>query len=252
MEQQVSEFFEKETLDKLYQNFRGTARIQFTSLQFDYQVDENQVTRLHGVFGREGCKRHLPQNRIAGKLSQAALDDAIRLSPGITSEILLNEKYAKNPELTFANDFKIKCSGGLHRVEAAKKYLHSPNWWWSIDIFIEIDGDDHDNYPIDLEGAMRNEYGKPRSEGEIYLEILRYRKNPEHLGAYFAEQCLWARLSIDKRKALKRILNHKDYAPAFYDLRVMVGMWAGFQIDHKWLAMKCEDVGIRAYNMQYN
>jgi hypothetical protein len=81
------------------------------------------------------------------------------------------------------------------------------------------------------------------SDGEIYLKIQEYKHDPgRHLGMIFAEKCLWARLSKDKRKDLKRILKYKAFSAAFDVLRVFLGLWVGFRIDYNFMPMKCDEV----------
>jgi hypothetical protein len=55
------------------------------------------------------------------------------------------------------------------------------------------------------------------------------------LGALSAEKCMWARLSTNKRKDLKRNLKHKAFSKALDALLVLPGISSGFRIEHKFM-----------------
>ncbi len=83
------------------------------------------------------------------------------------------------------------------------------------------------------------------SDGEIFRSIRQYQIDPEkELGTVYAEKCMWARLSVDKRKDLKRILKHEGFTKAFDALRRIPGLWTGFRIEHKFMSMKCDEVSL--------
>ncbi len=84
---------------------------------------------------------------------------------------------------------------------------------------------------LDLRTALLEEYSDlvNFSDGEIYLRIQEYQHNSNRqLGILYAERYLWARLSKDKRKDLKRILKHKSFSTAFDSLRAFPRLWPGF------------------------
>jgi hypothetical protein len=81
------------------------------------------------------------------------------------------------------------------------------------------------------------------SDGEIFQAIRGYHYNSDkQLGSLFAEKCMWARLSMSKRKDLKQILKHEEFTKALDALLVLPGVWIGFRIEHKFMSLKCDEV----------
>jgi hypothetical protein len=82
------------------------------------------------------------------------------------------------------------------------------------------------------------------SDGEIYQKICQYKDDPDQSSdTVFAEKRLWARLSKSKRRDLRQFLK-SPLAAGFDALRVIPGLWGGFRIGHKFMAMKCDEVNI--------
>ena len=80
------------------------------------------------------------------------------------------------------------------------------------------------------------------SDGEIYRRIRQYKNEGEQsLNDRFAEKRLWARLTKSKRRDLKQFLK-SPLAAGFDVLRVIPGLWSGFRIGHKFLALRCDEV----------
>jgi hypothetical protein len=81
------------------------------------------------------------------------------------------------------------------------------------------------------------------SNGEIFQAIRGYHYNSDkQLGSLFAEKCMWARLSVSKRKDLKQILKHEAFTKALDALLILPGVWVGFRIEHKFMSLKCDEV----------
>ena len=87
------------------------------------------------------------------------------------------------------------------------------------------------------------------SDGEIYRRICQYRTEAEQsLNNRFAEKRLWARLTKSKRRDLKQFLK-SPLAAGFDALRVIPGLWCGFRIGHKFLALRCDKVDIKSFSL---
>ncbi|KAH7119558.1 hypothetical protein B0J11DRAFT_590451 [Dendryphion nanum] len=192
---------------------------------------------LEDKFKKQGILLLEPKNRIPAIIDAEVLEEAIGASPDISLESILESSKEEPPELKLPSDYRIECLQGLRRVEAGKRILPPGGWWWTVDLY--INGTDPN-----LRTALSEEYSDSVnfSDGEIYLKIQEYRHDTNRqLGTVYAERCLWARLSKEKRKNLNRILKHKAFSTAFNALRVFPGLWAGFRIDHKFLDMKCDE-----------
>lgn len=89
---------------------------------------------------------------------------------------------------------------------------------------------------------MLEEYSneRPASDGEIYRKLRQYES--EH-NARFRKRW-WSRLSENKEKRLKALLDHDDFRDAFDKLLVVPGLWAGLRIGSlgKLTAIKCDEV----------
>jgi len=89
------------------------------------------------------------------------------------------------------------------------------------------------------------------SDGEIYQKIRHYNyETNKQIGTLFAEKRMWARLSKSKRKDLKQILKNNSLTAALDALFVLPGLWDWFRIEHKFLAMKCDEVSMNSYSAE--
>lgn len=98
-----------------------------------------------------------------------------------------------------------------------------------------------------LKTALSEEYANSAnfSDGEIFLKLREYDTRTEKQAkTMFAEMRMWGRLSRDKRKDLKQILKRKSVLAALDALRILPGLFTGFRIEHRFLAMKCDEVGV--------
>lgn len=91
---------------------------------------------------------------------------------------------------------------------------------------------------------LREEYSNSSnfSDGEIFRHIRLYHR----LDNSIAERKWWARLTKDKAKDLKRILNIKALREGFDDLLDITGLWDAFHIGtmRRYLVLKCHEVVI--------
>ncbi|KAH6699447.1 hypothetical protein EV126DRAFT_342066 [Verticillium dahliae] len=223
------------------QFFRGTARIRFANLYFGSscprELDERITAELKERFTNEGCLRLEPMHHIPAIINQKLLESCLAASPDVSQSLLLEHQDQQPPELTLPQETTVECLQGLHRVAAGKAYLPRRDWWWTIDLYLE-------DASIDLKKTLSEEYeySKNFSDGEIFLKLREYHnKTNKPVEIMFAESRMWGRLTKDKKKDLKQILNHKQILSAFDGLRVMPALFTGFRIDHRLLPMKCQE-----------
>lgn len=141
MEQSQVELIERKLLEDRGTYFRGTARIRFENLQFGdlcpRDLNQKMTDLLKSKFKTEGCLRLDAQNRIPAVISQQTLDYAIKSSPGVTIDLLLENSKDLPPELQLPSSIAIEYLQGLHRVAAAREILPCEDWWWTIDLYLE-------------------------------------------------------------------------------------------------------------------
>jgi len=120
-------------------HFLGNAKIRFHQLTFRNStlnsrriVDENNVTRLRGVFEREGCQRLYPEYRIRALIGPSTLADILQQVSLTASEFA---SLSEPPLLPLSEGFQITCEGGLHRVEAAKPFFDVLDQWWIVSFY---------------------------------------------------------------------------------------------------------------------
>ncbi|KAF4451416.1 hypothetical protein F53441_5584 [Fusarium austroafricanum] len=212
---------------QLYQDrgiyFRGTARIRFAHLRFGNlcprEPNNKIIAQLKERFSGEGCLRLEPKNHIPAVVSQDTLDACIRASPNVSQDLLLENKGKQPPELRLPENCMIECLQGIHRVAAGKEFLPRRDWWWTIDLYLEDASED-------LKTSLSEEYSNSVnfSDGEIFLKLRHYHDNAnKKTGTVFAEKRMWGRLTgLDA-------------------LRTIPGLFTGFRIEHRFMAMKCHE-----------
>jgi hypothetical protein len=97
----------------------------------------------------------------------------------------------------------------------------------------------------DLRKSLSEEYlhSVNFSDGEIFLKLRQYADKPnKEAGTLFVEKRMWGRLSPDKRKDLRQILNNELILADLDSLRILPALFCGFRIAHSLMAMKCPEV----------
>jgi len=93
-----------------------------------------------------------------------------------------------------------------------------------------------------LRDNLREEYSNAAnfSDGEIFRHIRHYQKS----GGILQERKWWARLTRDKSKDLKRILDVHSLRDAFDQLLEVTGLWPAFHIGtmRRYLLLRCHEV----------
>lgn len=93
-----------------------------------------------------------------------------------------------------------------------------------------------------FKNRLREEYSNSANfcDGEIFRHIRCYHKQKDTL----SEKKWWARLTKDKSKDLKRVLEIEGLRQAFDDLLHVPGLWPEFHIGsmRRYLVLKCHEV----------
>ena len=119
--------------------YRGLARIPLELLDFSNEIVKKKhrslslknVARVGKIFARVGCQRLEATNFINGVVSEAALNDALSSSQANVEQLLCAREGDELPLL----NLRVDCLSGLHRIEAAKSFLHDNDQWWVVRLF---------------------------------------------------------------------------------------------------------------------
>jgi len=95
---------------------------------------------------------------------------------------------------------------------------------------------------VKLRESLREEYSNAAnfSDGEIFRHIRLYNRD----GDILQERKWWARLTKDKSRDLKRILDVQILREAFDRLLEVTGLWPAFHIGtmRRYLLLRCHEV----------
>jgi hypothetical protein len=120
--------------------YRGIARIPLESLNFQHElvqekhrdVSHTNIARLVRIFEQNGCLRLQEEHVINAIVRDEDLLIAL-------SQERLEQKEFQN--LQWAQDAPlldltpVYCLSGLHRVEAARRFLPENDQWWIVRLF---------------------------------------------------------------------------------------------------------------------
>ena len=120
--------------------YRGIVKVPLNTLDFDHpsvlgtrrEISEQNVQRLERIFERTGCLRLQEENVI----NAIVIDEELYslLSSGTTTaEQLRQIAWARDAPALNLGD--LRCLSGLHRIEAAKRYLDENDKWWPVRLF---------------------------------------------------------------------------------------------------------------------
>jgi hypothetical protein len=120
--------------------YLGIARVPLTSLNFQHALVQNKhraispsnVWRLEKIFERNGCWRLQEENVINAVVQDDDLAMALSQST-IAGHELRSLQWAQDaPSLALSD---VQCLSGLHRIEAANRYLDENDKWWIVRLF---------------------------------------------------------------------------------------------------------------------
>ena len=120
--------------------YRGIARVPLNSLNFKHNlvkkkhrdISQQNVLHLVEVFERNGCLRLQEEHVIDAVIRDEDLVEALSRQ-GILEEDFRNLQWAQNAPLLDLSD--VQCLSGMHRVEAARRYLDDNDKWWIVRLF---------------------------------------------------------------------------------------------------------------------
>ena len=235
--------------------FRGIARVPLYALKFQNklvldkhrELSEENVRRLQNIYEQVGCNRLDEENVINAVVEDEDLGAALSLQ-GKSIEDISNLQWAQDA-LSLSLEH-VECLSGMHRIEAARRFLDENDKWWivrlfsysKLNIFVNYLSNFRQETPkpvlIHIIEAFANER-KP-SDGEVFRKIRLYHreKNEE------AQKRWWSRLEKSKPKDLRQLLKRPILISGFDALIDMPGLWAKVQLGalHRLLVLKCDEV----------
>ncbi|RYP02626.1 hypothetical protein DL764_005708 [Monosporascus ibericus] len=194
---------------ELSSKYCGNAKIALDQLDFDSneEPDKKKIIHLQRVFKGVGCDRLNPNHFISGNISADVLQASLQQSNRNAHDL----RSLEPPDLRLPAGQRVYCPSGLHRVIALKKHKPAATWW-PVKLYVDLSPE--------ARRALADEFANEGkySDGEIVVNILAY---PEH--SVDANQW-WARLDKSKPRILKKILRHRELAPAFRKVLQIPGL----------------------------
>ncbi|KAG9382793.1 repeatdomain containing protein [Pyrenophora tritici-repentis] len=128
----------------------------------------------------------------------------------------------------------VHCLSGMHRIEAARRFLDENDKWWIVRLFSH-------NTPKPVLVRIIESYSNELrpSDGEIFRKIrLYHRENDQE-----ALKRWWSCLEKSKPKDLRQLFRRPSLAAGFDALIDMPGLWAKLQLGalHRLLVLKCDE-----------
>ncbi|QKX61653.1 uncharacterized protein TRUGW13939_08805 [Talaromyces rugulosus] len=210
-------------------HYRGAARVSLDILEYDGKRLQPSDSHYASIFQEIQEKRSYSEHRIPAIVDSCTFEAAIGLS-GTSRESLLATPQLHLPFLHLPGETYLECLRIPSDVLAAIQALPGDDAWWGVDLFV-ADTDET------LRRALCVQFTKSPgiSDGEIYLKVRHYQDRyaqTRDLEDRASEVYWWAQLSYNKQENLQRLFatSKSDYFRAFDALRVIPGLWPGFQI----------------------
>ncbi|KZM19287.1 hypothetical protein ST47_g9567 [Ascochyta rabiei] len=219
--------------------YRGIARVPLHALKFGHRIvldkhrdlSHKNVTRLERIYEQVGCSRLQEENVIDALVEDDDLVAALSLH-GMSLDDMRSLQWPQDaPALHLEN---VQCLSGMHRIEAARRFLNENDKWWIVRLFSY---DTPKPVLVRIIESYSNEQ-KP-SDGEIFRKIrLYHRENDQE-----AQKGWWSRLEKSKPKDLRQLFRRPLLAAGFDALIDMPGLWAKLQLGalHRLLVLKCDE-----------
>ncbi|KAG9186453.1 hypothetical protein G6011_09561 [Alternaria panax] len=219
--------------------YRGIVRVPLHALNFGHGVVEDKhrdlshenVIRLEKVYEQVGCSRLQEENVVNAVIEDHDLVTALSLH-GMSLDDMRSLQWPQDaPTLHLEN---VQCLDGMHRIEAARRFLDENDKWWIVRLFSH---DTPEPVLVRIIESYSNEQ-KP-SDGEIFRKIrLYHRENDQE-----AEKRWWSCLEKSKPKDLRQLFGRASLASGFDALIDMPGLWAKLQLGalHRLLVLKCDE-----------
>ena len=120
--------------------YRGIARVPLHALRFGHSIvldkhrelSHENVIRLERIYEQLGCSRLQEENVINAIVEEDDLLAALSLN-GMSLDAIRSLQWPQDaPALHLQN---VQCLSGMHRIEAARRFLNENDKWWIVRMF---------------------------------------------------------------------------------------------------------------------
>ena len=134
------ELLDADTAAKKSMCYRGIARAPLHALKFGHGIvaarhrdlSYENVIRLQRIYEQVGCSRLQEENFINAVIEDDELDVALSLH-GMSLDDMRSLQWPQDaPTLHLDN---LQCLDGMHRIEAARRFLNENDKWWIVRLF---------------------------------------------------------------------------------------------------------------------
>lgn len=116
----------------------GSASIHLDSLDYQHEVDNDNVKRLVALLQASRYDRADIRNHAIAIIDQDSLDAAL-VKSGLTLEKLATNTVDGYPELNLPPGIRLQCLHGVDRLEAAKRVLRPEDQRWVVELYLAGD-----------------------------------------------------------------------------------------------------------------
>jgi hypothetical protein len=120
--------------------YRGIARVPLHALRFGHKIvldnhrdhSHENVKRLKRIYEQVGCSRLQEENVINAVIEDDNLVAALSLH-GMSLDDMRNLRWPQDAPALHLKD--VQCLSGMHRIEAARRFLDENDKWWIVRLF---------------------------------------------------------------------------------------------------------------------
>jgi hypothetical protein len=112
----------------------GSACISLDVLEFQHEVDEQNVDRLVKLL-QSKCDRTDTRNHVIATIDQQSLDLALKFSD-LTTGLLTANAAGSYPILNLPPKLRIQCLHGVDRLAAARRFLPHGDQRWVVELYL--------------------------------------------------------------------------------------------------------------------
>jgi hypothetical protein len=120
--------------------YRGIARLPLHALRFENgtvlekhrNLSHENVVRLERIYGQVGCARLQEENVINAIVEDGDLVAALS-THGMSLDDMRNLRWPQDAPILHLEN--VQCLSGMHRIEAARRFLNENDKWWIVRLF---------------------------------------------------------------------------------------------------------------------
>jgi hypothetical protein len=134
------ELLDEDFAAKKLTSYRGLARVPLRALRFGHRtvldkhrnISHENVVRLERIYEQVGCSRLQEENVVNAIIEDDDLVAALSLHHMSLDDMRSLQWPQDAPTLDLEN---VQCLSGMHRIEAARRFLNENDKWWIVRLF---------------------------------------------------------------------------------------------------------------------